>query len=112
MKNQEISSNSPTVGMWLSTGLERLTIIAPAFLSDGIRTQQTGLEISGLATSELDGLTFLQLTIMDFFARIKKPSGRKNENRTVKLPNQTRHDENAAIAVGTWKKRNKNKKTR
>ena len=44
------------------------------------------------------------------FARKKKPSGRKNENRFEKLPNQIRHDQNAAIAVGTWKKR-KEKKT-
>lgn len=41
------------------------------------------------------------------FARKKKPTGRKEERRKVKLPNQIRHDQNAAIAVGTWKKRNK-----
>ena len=43
------------------------------------------------------------------FARKKKPSGRKNETRKEKLPNQVRHDKNAAIAVGTWKKRHKKK---
>lgn len=43
------------------------------------------------------------------FARDKKPSGRKDERRKGKLPNQIRHDENSAIAVGTWrKKREKN----
>ncbi len=41
------------------------------------------------------------------FARKKKSSGKKNENRKEKLPNQIRHGQNAAIAVGTWKKRNK-----
>lgn len=40
------------------------------------------------------------------FSRRRKPSGRKNENRERKLPNHVRHDQNAAIAVGTWKKRN------
>ncbi len=44
------------------------------------------------------------------FARKKKPSGLKKEKQKGKLPNQIRHDENAAIAVGTWKKRNKRKK--
>ena len=44
------------------------------------------------------------------FSRKKKPSGRKNENKERKLPNHIRHDENAAIAVGTWKKRNNRKK--
>jgi len=44
------------------------------------------------------------------FARKKKPSGRKGERRKEKLPNQVRHDRNAAIAVGTWRKRNKKKK--
>ena len=39
------------------------------------------------------------------FARKKKPSGKKDERRRGKLPNQIRHDQNAAIAVGTWKKR-------
>ena len=42
-------------------------------------------------------------------ARKRKPSGRKQERRTCKLPNQIRHDQNAAIAVGTWKKRGKPK---
>lgn len=41
------------------------------------------------------------------YARKKKPSGRKQEKRKGKLPNHIRHDENAAIAVGTWKKRSK-----
>jgi hypothetical protein len=41
------------------------------------------------------------------FARKKKPTGRKSERRKEKLPNQIRHDQNTAIAVGTWKKRNK-----
>lgn len=44
------------------------------------------------------------------FARKKKPSGLKKEKQKGKLPNQIRHDQNAAIAVGTWKKRNKKKK--
>lgn len=39
------------------------------------------------------------------FARKIKPTGRKEERRKGKLPNQIRHDQNAAIAVGTWKKR-------
>lgn len=39
------------------------------------------------------------------FARKKKPSGRKDAERKGKLPNQIRHDQNAAISVGTWKKR-------
>lgn len=43
------------------------------------------------------------------FARKKKPSGVKNERKKGKLPNQIRHDLNAAIAVGTWKKRNNKK---
>jgi hypothetical protein len=36
------------------------------------------------------------------FARKKKPSGLKKEKQKGKLPNQIRHDLNAAIAVGTW----------
>lgn len=44
------------------------------------------------------------------FARKKKPSGLKNEKRKGKLPNQIRHDQNAGIAVGTWKKNNKKNK--
>lgn len=44
------------------------------------------------------------------FARKKKPSGLKSEKKRGKLPNQIRHDQNAGIAVGTWKKRNKSKK--
>lgn len=46
------------------------------------------------------------------FSRRKKPSGKKGERRKNKLPNQIRHDQNAAIAVGTWKQRgttNRNK---
>lgn len=46
----------------------------------------------------------LQQICIDF-ARKRKPSGRKDENRQGKLPNHIRHDQNAAIAVGTWKKR-------
>lgn len=37
------------------------------------------------------------------FARRRKPSGLKKERKRGKLPNQNRHDRNAAIAVGTWK---------
>ncbi|HCM82482.1 MAG: hypothetical protein UV63_C0019G0004 [Microgenomates group bacterium GW2011_GWC1_43_11] len=43
------------------------------------------------------------------FAHKKKPSGLKKERRKGKLPNEIRHDQNAAIAVGTWKKRGKEK---
>lgn len=43
------------------------------------------------------------------FARKKKPSGLKKERRKEKLPNEVRHDQNAAISVGTWKKRGKEK---
>lgn len=43
------------------------------------------------------------------FAHKKKPSGLKKERRKGKLPNEIRHDQNAAIAVGTWKKRRKEK---
>lgn len=53
------------------------------------------------AINLLDMSRFLQLE----FARKKKPTGRKTERRKVKLPNQIRHEQNAAISVGTWKKR-------
>jgi hypothetical protein len=43
------------------------------------------------------------------FSRKKKPSGLKKERRKGKLPNEIRHDQNAAIAIGTWKKRGKEK---
>jgi len=44
------------------------------------------------------------------FTKRKKPSGKKQERRQEKLPNQIRHDNNAAIATGTWKNRGVNKK--
>ncbi len=53
------------------------------------------------AINLFDMSRFLQLE----FARKKKPTGRKTERRTVKLPNQIRHEQNVAIAVGTWRKR-------
>jgi len=42
-------------------------------------------------------------------ARKKKPSGRKDERKRGKLPNQMRHDQNASIAVGTWGKKRERK---
>lgn len=41
-------------------------------------------------------------------ARKKKPNGKKDEKKRGKLPNHIRHDENASIAVGTWRKRRNN----
>ena len=43
------------------------------------------------------------------FSKRRRRTGRKEERRKGKLPNQIRHDENAAIAVGTWKKRKSKK---
>ena len=49
------------------------------------------------------------------FARKKKPSGLKKEKQKGKLPNQIRHDQNAAISIGTWTNKgrgSKNKKNK
>jgi len=43
------------------------------------------------------------------FSRTKKPSGLKKEKRKGKLPNEIRHDLNAAVAIGTWKKKGRMK---
>lgn len=59
---------------------------------------------------DTSSIMFYFSNILLEFARKKKLSGLKKEKQKGKLPNQIRHDENAAIAVGTWKKRNKRKK--
>lgn len=61
-----------------------------------------------LLSGTLENIGLLSLNTIEF-ARKKKPSGIKNDRRTSKLPNHIRHDQNAAIAVGTWKKRGKSK---
>lgn len=59
---------------------------------------------------------YLNMCLLNFnpvatleLARKRKPSGKKQENRGGKLPNQVRHDENASISVGTWKNRGRSK---
>ena len=59
---------------------------------------------------DMRSMFFYFSNILLEFARKKKPSGLKKERRKTKLPNQIRHDQNAAIAIGTWKKNNKRKK--
>jgi hypothetical protein len=43
------------------------------------------------------------------FTHKRNPSGTKKERRKGKLPNEIRHDQNAAISVGTWKNKGREK---